>query len=277
MVGRGTGYPAQGLCMDSGVTKDYSSDYRFMALRGPLVIAGWGYDTQGKPVPNESDTEDACNSGIFKTTGLTDKFLPDFLTKSHTWPVAPLDVRLDKGRGVWTLSDSQPQLYCEIMYHLDKYGPVPARILDTGTFYRESGTSGNITGYQSISGWTESDNIYASGTRLLFEYSQTYSRYNVMKDSEVTILITGTISGAEWDRNITGMKPYRFHMPCFEVYRTNPNGVGNGSGWLTYNTCNMITGWNKMTDVVTPGNGQAYIATLVNGWLDNASCRTVAL
>ena len=40
-----------------------------MSLRGPLVLTGWGYDTEGKPTPNfkkEADVrDDAPRSGSF--------------------------------------------------------------------------------------------------------------------------------------------------------------------------------------------------------------------
>jgi hypothetical protein len=74
-----------------------SNNYRFHAIRGPIMIHGWGYDIDGKPVPNEADGE-----GTFVTSGLKDRFKVDWLEKPETWPVAPLDVRYDRERGVWT-------------------------------------------------------------------------------------------------------------------------------------------------------------------------------
>ena len=35
----------------------FPNDLRPMALRGPLVIQGWGYDLNGKPIPNKADNE----------------------------------------------------------------------------------------------------------------------------------------------------------------------------------------------------------------------------
>lgn len=81
---------------------DYTEDYRFFALRGPLMMQGWGYDTDGKPIPNEADNEDAiAASGVFESENLTNRFYPDWLQKSNTWPVAPIDLRYDRERGVW--------------------------------------------------------------------------------------------------------------------------------------------------------------------------------
>ena len=61
---------------------------------------GWGYDLHGKPIPNVADTG-AC-SGIFESSGLQDKFKENWLSDACDWPVAPLDLRFDRKRGVWT-------------------------------------------------------------------------------------------------------------------------------------------------------------------------------
>ena len=33
-------------------SQTYSDDYRYLAMRGPLVMQSWGYDVHGKPIPN---------------------------------------------------------------------------------------------------------------------------------------------------------------------------------------------------------------------------------
>lgn len=99
--------PSGGLIMPiAGYTQtgyaDYRDDYRFFALRGPLVMQGWGYDTDGYPVPNKNDVEADTIQGKFKNDGLDEnKFLDGHLKKPNTWPVAPVDLRLDRARGVW--------------------------------------------------------------------------------------------------------------------------------------------------------------------------------
>ena len=82
----------------------YTDDYRFLALRGPLVIQGWGYDTHGHPVPNEKDSVDGNGLVNLQTshTELTDKFYDGWLQKSKSWPAGPVDLRFDRKRGVWT-------------------------------------------------------------------------------------------------------------------------------------------------------------------------------
>lgn len=52
------------------------SVYRSMALKSPIVLAGWGYDINGEIVPEDP-------------------------TISEDWKVGPLDTRWDESRGVW--------------------------------------------------------------------------------------------------------------------------------------------------------------------------------
>ncbi len=80
---------------------NYTSDYRGLALKGPLLLQQFGYDTNGKPVPNSVDSETLASGGTFQSYSLTDDFLDDYIGKPHTWPVAPVDLRLDRKRGVW--------------------------------------------------------------------------------------------------------------------------------------------------------------------------------
>jgi len=91
----------KGLCSVSGA---YTDDYRYMALRGPLVMQSWGYDLDGIPVPNKVDTQEDAVQGIFEDDPNVlhpSKFMDGHLQKAHTWAVAPIDLRLDRERGVW--------------------------------------------------------------------------------------------------------------------------------------------------------------------------------
>ncbi len=88
---------------DQSPYSDYTDDYRGFALRGPMLMQGWGYDLDGRPIPNKADTENSAAVGIFKDTNLQCKFLDRFLRKPHTWPVGPIDLRWDRKRAVWTI------------------------------------------------------------------------------------------------------------------------------------------------------------------------------
>ncbi len=65
-----------------------------IALRGPVIIAGWGYDIDNKPVPNEDPDSP------------TDNFIENYRLRPDLWPAGPLDVKWDKDRGVWSASAS---------------------------------------------------------------------------------------------------------------------------------------------------------------------------
>ena len=84
----------------------FPTDIRPIALRGPLVIQGWGYDLNGKPIPNKEDDESDARGGTFKSDELKDEFLDDWIQKRETWPVAPVDLRYDRDRKVWTIPNT---------------------------------------------------------------------------------------------------------------------------------------------------------------------------
>ncbi len=108
ILARGANVPASSLSIpvDEFGGGGYAADYRLFGLRGPIMMTAWGYDLDGKPVPNAADTEIAASGGEFRIVGLQDNFMTDWLRKSHTWPVAPVDLRLDRKRGVWTIPQS---------------------------------------------------------------------------------------------------------------------------------------------------------------------------
>ena len=118
MIGGDSGRYAATHTIGGLPTESGSGDYRFMALKGPLVLQSWGYDTYGKPIPNAKGHPDdpSYDTGLFGTTGLadsgnshqrtqdglTDRFAPNWLSDATNWPVAPVDLRYDRIRGVWT-------------------------------------------------------------------------------------------------------------------------------------------------------------------------------
>jgi len=114
---------------------DYPTNYRYLAMRGPIMLQSWGYDIQGHPIPNEFDIrnpesccwgpvpENTCPEyawknlpylcfgaaqGEFQTdyAKVSDKFMDNWLQRSDSWPVAPVDLRFDRKRGVWTIPPS---------------------------------------------------------------------------------------------------------------------------------------------------------------------------
>jgi hypothetical protein len=67
------------------------SEARPAALRGPLVVAGWGYSHDGNCVP----------SGATR-----DSFHPQYLLRPDLWKAGPVDLLWDHPRGVWTCHGS---------------------------------------------------------------------------------------------------------------------------------------------------------------------------
>lgn len=65
-----------------------------IALQGPVIIGGWGWDTNGKPVPNSNPNNP------------TNNFAANYLQKPELWKVGPLDIAWDSRRKVWATGGS---------------------------------------------------------------------------------------------------------------------------------------------------------------------------
>lgn len=125
IIGRETGVLDSGIITNFYKQKDpdrYSEDYRFLGLRGPLVLHSWGYDLEGKPVPNFADDEQDTKEGTFLKDGLHDYFLDNWLKKPSTWPVAPIDLRFDRERGVWVSPPQHKIVVAELENNLNAFG-----------------------------------------------------------------------------------------------------------------------------------------------------------
>lgn len=191
------------MLMNLNVTQDYADDYRFLGLRGPLVLHAWGYDTWGKPIPNEADIEADTMDGIFKEENLKDRFLCEWLSKPATWPVGPVDLRFDRDRGVWV---APPQDYkvivVELIQDLEPFGTALAQLInkdnEAGKNYGPKlwdfegneilATSDSSSDYVV----TVEDRIKASykcGTRLYAHYDTYSCKYIVFGQAETTDII----------------------------------------------------------------------------------------
>jgi hypothetical protein len=148
LVGRESEVPTDGLITNfyhPDNSSRYSSDYRFIGLRGPLVLHSWGYDTDGKPIPNEADTDSAAQGGNFTNANLKDKFLNDWLKKPASWPVAPVDLRFDRERGVWVSPQPYKIVVAKIVKKVPANGIGKAIIINYGkTIYDDDGQQVNI-------------------------------------------------------------------------------------------------------------------------------------
>jgi hypothetical protein len=64
---------------------------RAVGLRSPLILSGWGYDTNGSPVPSG-------NAIINGVSGVH----PEIAWNPSVWKSGPVDLRWNESRGVWS-------------------------------------------------------------------------------------------------------------------------------------------------------------------------------
>jgi hypothetical protein len=128
---------------------------RSIALKSPLILAGWGYDTDDKPVPN---------SGVIATSGTaTDDFHQDYLRRQDLWKVGPLDTRWDDERKVWVAGSSSQKLV-QILDAIPRNVPYPSSLIN-----KQNG----IVFYSG-------DHVYPISTTYLG-----YTTFNYTEDEEV--------------------------------------------------------------------------------------------
>lgn len=189
IIGRGTGVHDSGMIMpiagyNNASKADYADDYRPMALRGPLIMQGWGYDLDGRPVPNAADVEADASGGDFVTEGLENKFMEDWLCKPHTWPVAPVDLRLDRDRGVWTAPPPPRSLTVRLCEHLCISGSALAEVLNSKVVYDDDGVeieSPMIYLYETM------NNPLRSGELALASYDTYECKYYVANNENLGV------------------------------------------------------------------------------------------
>lgn len=186
---------------------DYYDDYRMLALRGPMLLHGWGYDTDGKPIPNAADVEEDAVAGKFVKNNLKDKFMTDFMRKSHTWPVAPIDLRYDRSRGVWTSSQPRRQLCALLKTPVMPLDSGYAEVLDGQSYFDSDGNP--ITNKIIVVKDCINQN-YASGIRVVVDYDEYGQAYNI---------VNAPASGTQASESVI---PFKF-ITCMPV-----NGPGSG-------------------------------------------------
>lgn len=88
-AGHDIGMTMRDITRPNDLRNDGSAGGRGIALRGPIILTGWGYDTNSKPVPNSNPSSP------------TSSFSTGYLTSSDTWKTGPVDLRWDNDRKVW--------------------------------------------------------------------------------------------------------------------------------------------------------------------------------
>ena len=118
--------------LDGEISKNRqdSTDFRFTAMRGPLVLQAWGYDINGMPIPNANDSAADTETGTFRSNNLQNKFLTNWLNNPKTWPVGPIDLRWDRNRGMWVAPPSSKIIVGRLTTTLSPYGSATAELLN---------------------------------------------------------------------------------------------------------------------------------------------------
>ena len=85
------------------------SDYRGIGLRGPIVITGWGYDTDRNPVPMQPTGVAGTSvsgvpawSGAWSVPAFSGHFIPQHMKRSDAWKTGPLETYWDNERQLWS-------------------------------------------------------------------------------------------------------------------------------------------------------------------------------
>jgi len=198
---------------------NYGDDYRGLALKGPLLLHSWGYDIDGRPVPNANDISGDAVVGQF-TSATSESFYPDFLRHPELWPVGPVDLRFDRERGVWTSQSPYKLLYATLItdvYRADDYcdtlypetcSNMGIAIINDHVPYSFYDKDGNYFGQMSdpkprIKVINLSHNeCYASGTDIVASYNG--DGLYVIIENDATFKISGYSGCNTKDSNKTG-------------------------------------------------------------------------
>lgn len=271
------------------------TNLRPMALRGPLIIQGWGYDMQGKPIPNKADTVNDARAGTFTSSNLKDKFIDNMLESRETWPVAPLDLRYDRSRKVWTVPNTFRIIKATAELDIDAGSAGAAVPNNINTVYDSNGSEESdptitvdnpsfgstiTSGEQFFTFYDTKDCKYYPLTstscinvnRLSGCYNQsdeadTYVPYNSLQ-------IGSGLKGVPYSRDAgcdgSGLKLETMHKFSGEYFTNIIPGLGlsvtdNGCGSFTISTesaeasCPTITGEGTVT--VTKGAGCDFVVS----------------
>lgn len=120
------------ITSDNEDTRQQETNFRYNALRGPLTLQGWGYDTSGKPIPNAIDSAQLTEQGQFRRKGLKDAFMKNWLNNPKTWPAGPIDLRWDRERGVWVAPPANKIVVARLLAPLTAFGVATAELLNPG-------------------------------------------------------------------------------------------------------------------------------------------------
>lgn len=179
----------------TGGSPDYTVDYQLLALRGPLMLTGWGHDTDGKPVPNKNDA-----SGVLPSGALTDKFLDNWLQRSDKWATGPVDLRFDRRRGVWVSPQPPSLVIGKLTAPLAHTGTASARLIYGKTIYDAAGSGHNAGNTDKAPVFDVRGRIhryFPSGTEFVANYDTNDKQYYIITTSKPLFLLTNCSDGGD--------------------------------------------------------------------------------
>lgn len=247
------GYGTDVSDMEDRALRKTQTDFSFYSLRGPLVLQAWGYDTEGKPIPNIIDSPHQTELGIFKNAGTKDKFMNNWLDNPASWPVGPIDLRFDRDRGVWVCPPGDRIVVAQLKEDLSAYGSATAVLINPASGGRSFYESYSIYGPNGEDYSTDITNTYitvydflgrnlCSATRVYAAYND--GKYIVLESSFVndetcecvcatpeTSPTTETTTETPTCDNICGL------LDCLK--EINGGSIGNGVLGI-YNKCLTI-------------------------------------
>lgn len=217
--------------------RDNSIDVRAAALRGPLLLQSWGYDTNGKPIPNATDTFDDAKAGTFNNTQITEEFAYNWLSNPQCWPCGPIDLRWDRDRCVWVSPPSERLVIAEMMEDLNLGGMARAKLVDYGGvgYYSNQYSDSNGT---PMNGSLDSAIIYVydmlkrpinSGSRIVAYHWGVSADY-------VAISVADTFYDAQMAQACCTGTSNDPTNPCYYYGQEIPNSVeyweGGSAPWM---------------------------------------------
>lgn len=206
LLGRENELPTDGMeSFDKDFNANYSDDYRFFAMKGPVVLQQWGIDTNNKPIPNANDVEADAEQGIFKTWGLADTFLPDYLKKSKTWPVGPIDLRFDRTRGVWTIPPGYRIVTAVLTQDLAYPAATTATITDG---YPIDDATGGDAGKDIVVYPISEDQEGVEGDTIMAYYDTTDRKYKIIEIANAgkVKILWGKVTGSYYPERASSLK-----------------------------------------------------------------------
>lgn len=163
------------LQLEDGVYKNYmlkgaeagaESGLVPLGFKGPMVLTGWGVDTNTFPVPN---------SGTY-----TKQYPANYLTKPQNWKSGPIDIRWDDSRKIW--AGGSFTVKGVMTKSLTKVGPPPTGDPPNAKIrYWNENTDTHDDGPEIKVGAYLDKDLIANGTKFLASWDEDYGCYRIQE------------------------------------------------------------------------------------------------